>query len=109
MIRGGIGIYDVTTLGAVFFSVAGIHDGFQASYSNTGVWRPRVFPVPQCPGPPPALLGTQSFLTANERDKKDPYSIQWNLSVERELHGNTALRCLVHCQPRESAHLEPKS
>ena len=38
------------------------------------------------------LLGTQSFLTANERDKKDPYSIQWNLSVERVLHGNTALR-----------------
>ena len=37
-------------------------------------------------------LGTQSFFTANQRDKKDPYSIQWNLSVERVLHGNTALR-----------------
>ena len=38
------------------------------------------------------VVGTQSFFTANQRDKKDPYSIQWNLSVERELHGNTALR-----------------
>ena len=34
VIRGGIGIYDVTTLGAVFFSVAGIHDGFQGNFSN---------------------------------------------------------------------------
>ena len=38
VIRGGIGIYDVTTLGAVFFSVAGIHDGFQGNFSNDCVW-----------------------------------------------------------------------
>jgi len=37
-------------------------------------------------------LGTQAFQTANQLNKKDPYSIQWNLSVERVLHGNTALR-----------------
>ena len=49
VIRGGIGIYDVTTLGAVFFSVAGIHDGFQGNFSNVGVWRPGLLPVPRCP------------------------------------------------------------
>src|SRR6266849_3140026 len=32
VIRGGGGIFDVTTLGAVFFSVAGIHDGFQGNF-----------------------------------------------------------------------------
>src|SRR5882762_8762735 len=36
VIRGGIGVYDVTTLGAVFFSVAGIHDGFQGNFANSG-------------------------------------------------------------------------
>nr|AUN36764.1 Oar protein [uncultured bacterium] len=92
VLRGGIGIYDVTTLGAVFFSVAGIHDGFQASYSNVGFGDPGFFQFPNVQDPRLLLLGTQSFLTANERNKKDPYSIQWNLSVERELHGNTALR-----------------
>ncbi len=44
VIRGGAGIYDVTTLGAVFFSVAGIHDGFQANYANAGFGQPRVEP-----------------------------------------------------------------
>ncbi len=92
VIRGGIGIYDVTTLGAVFFSVAGIHDGFQANYANTGFGSPGFFQFPNVQDPNGLLLGTQSFSTANQLNKKDPYSIQWNLSVERVLHGNTALR-----------------
>jgi hypothetical protein len=92
VIRGGIGLYDVTTLGAVFNSVAGIHDGFQANYSNAAFGSPGFFQFPNVQDPSGLLLGTQSFLTANQMDKKDPYSIQWNLSVERALHGNTALR-----------------
>jgi hypothetical protein len=92
VIRGGIGIYDVTTLGAVFFSVAGIHDGFQANYANVGFGEPGFFQFPNVQDPDGLLLGTQAFQTANQRDKKDPYSIQWNLSAERVLHGNTALR-----------------
>jgi hypothetical protein len=95
VIRGGIGIYDVTTLGAVFFSVAGIHDGFQGNFSNTGsASDPGFFQFPDVLNPDPTNtgFGSQSFFTANQRDKKDPYSIQWNLSVEREIHGNTALR-----------------
>ena len=94
VIRGGIGIYDVTTLGAVFFSVAGIHDGFQGNFSNTGFGDPDFFQFPNVlsPNPTNAGIGSQSFFTANELKKKDPYSIQWNLSLERVLHGNTALR-----------------
>jgi hypothetical protein len=100
VVRGGIGIYDVTTLGAVFFSVAGIHDGFQGNFANSGYCN--VASDPSCsffqfpnvlnPDPTNAGYGTQSFFTANQMKKKDPYSIQWNLSVERVLHGNTALR-----------------
>ena len=94
VIRGGIGIYDVTTLGAVFNSVAGIHDGFQGNFSNTGFGDPDFFQFPNVLSPNPTNIGigTQSFFTANQRNKKDPYSIQWNLSVERTLHGNTAMR-----------------
>lgn len=92
VIRGGAGVYDVTTLGAVFFSVAGIHDGFQANYSNVGFGDAGFFRFPDVQDPSLVLLGTQSFFTANQKDKKDPYSIQWNLSVERELFSNTALR-----------------
>ncbi len=93
VVRGGIGIYEVTTLGAVFFSVAGIHDGFQGNFSNAGVGDPNFFQFPDVLNSATnAGVGSQSFLTANQRDKKDPYSIQWNFSVERTLHGNTALR-----------------
>jgi Carboxypeptidase regulatory-like domain/TonB-dependent Receptor Plug Domain len=94
VIRGGGGIYEVTTLGAVFFSVAGIHDGFQGNFANVGVGDPDFFQFPNVlsPNPTNTGIGGQSFFTANQKDKKDPYSIQWNLSVERTLHGNTALR-----------------
>jgi hypothetical protein len=94
VVRGGIGLYDVTTLGAVFFSIAGIHDGFQGNFSNTSFGSTGFFQFPNVLDPNPTNLGfgSQSFFTANQLNKKDPYSIQWNLSVERVLHGNTALR-----------------
>ncbi len=92
VIRGGAGVYDVTTLGAIFFSVAGIHDGFQANYANSGFGQTGFFRFPNVQDPNGLLLGTQSFFTANQRDKKDPYSVEWNLSVERVIHGNTSLR-----------------
>jgi len=100
VIRGGVGVYDVTTLGAVFFSVAGIHDGFQGNFANSGFCT--IATDPNCsffrfpdvlnPNPTNTGFGTQSFFTANQKDKKDPYSIEWNLSVERVIHGNTSLR-----------------
>ena len=94
VIRGGVGLYSVTTLGSVFYSVAGIHDGFQASYANASFGDPAFFQFPAVQNGDPLgiALGTQDFRTANQYAKKDPYSIQWNLTVERTLHGNTALR-----------------
>ena len=94
VIRGGVGIFDVTTLGETFFSVAGIHDGFQGNFANAGFGQPGFFQFPDVldPNPTNTQVGNQSFLTANQRNKKDPYSIEWNLSIERVIHGNTALR-----------------
>ncbi|HEY1272683.1 MAG TPA: hypothetical protein VGF08_11885, partial [Terriglobales bacterium] len=95
VIRGGVGMYTVTTLGTVFYSVAGIHDGYQASFLNG--WDSSSQPLFQLPnvqtGDPYGLaIGTQKFETSNQFAKKDPYTVQWNLTVERALHGNTALR-----------------
>ena len=94
VVRGGIGLYSVTTLGSVFYSVAGIHDGFQGNFSNGYPGDSNFFQFPDTQNGDPLGItpGTQAFRTANEFDKKDPYTIQWNLSVERALHGNTALR-----------------
>jgi hypothetical protein len=95
VIRGGIGIYSITTLGTVFYSVAGIHDGFQGNFANAGSpTDPGFFQFPNVQNGNPTVLslGTQAFRTANQFAKKDPYTIQWSLTVERTLHGNTALR-----------------
>jgi hypothetical protein len=94
VIRGGIGIFDVTTLGSVFYSVAGVHDGFLAAYFNSSTTDPNFFQFPSVAsgGTLQSGYGSQNYRTANQLNKKDPYSIQWNLTVERVLHGNTALR-----------------
>lgn len=95
VVRGGVGVYSVTTLGTIFYSVAGIHDGFQASYLNSqdSAGRPGFqFPNVQIGNPLDIQVGTQRFETSNQFAKKDPYTVQWNLTVERALHGNTALR-----------------
>jgi hypothetical protein len=91
VVRGGFGVFDVTTLGSVFYSVAGVHTGFLAAYSQySSPWFQ--FPEVGSGGSGNSGFGTQNYRTANQFDKKDPYSIQWNLTVERVLHGNTALR-----------------
>ncbi len=94
VIRGGVGVYSVTTLGTVFYSVAGVHDGFQANFLNQFPGDEGFFQFPNVQnGDPLGLaLGTQRFETSNQFNKKDPYLIQWNLTAERALHGNTALR-----------------
>ena len=91
VVRGGFGIFDVTTLGSVFYSVAGVHTGFLAAYSQYSCPCFQ-FPEVGSGGSGNSGFGTQNYRTANQYDKKDPYSIQWNLTVERVLHGNTALR-----------------
>jgi hypothetical protein len=98
VIRGGVGMYTVTTLGTVFYSIAGIHDGYQASFlngwdSSSGTLQPSFqFPDVQTGDPLGLAVGTQRFETSNQFDKKDPYTYQWNLTGEQTIHGNTALR-----------------
>ena len=94
VLRGGVGLYSVTTLGAVFYSVAGVHDGFQGNFANVFPGQNGFFQFPDVQNGSPTVLslGSQAFRTANQFAKKDPYTIQWNLTAEHTLHGNTALR-----------------
>ncbi len=93
VIRGGLGFSTLRRLGSVFYSVAGIHDRLPGCVFSILV-DPCSFNFPRSGsgGSGNSGFGTQNYRTANQYDKKDPYSIQWNLTVERVLHGNTALR-----------------
>ncbi|MEX2261795.1 MAG: TonB-dependent receptor [Bryobacteraceae bacterium] len=95
VIRGGYGIYSVTLLGSVFYSLVGIHTSDTRTFNNT-----LVNGVPQLQFPSPFLSGLGSvgaagsadFRRANQIDAPDPYVQQWNFTVERDLGWNTGVR-----------------
>ncbi len=95
VIRGGYGLYSVTILGAVFYSLVGIHTSDTRTFNNQLVNN-----VPQLAFPSPfgaglgaiSAVGTADFRRANEVHAPDPYAQQWNLTIERDLGWNTGLR-----------------
>ena len=94
VIRGGAGVYTVTVLGSVLYSLAGIATSNAPVFINALVpgqgFRlqfPNVFPAGAA-----GSGGVPDFRRANQTDLTDPYSIQWNLTVERELWRNSGLR-----------------
>lgn len=94
VVRGGVGVYTITVLGSVLYSLAGIATSNAPVYQNSvsnGQFRlqlPNAFPA----GTTAGSGGIPDFRRANQTDLTDPYSIQWNLTVERELWWNTGLR-----------------
>lgn len=95
VIRSGAGIYDETMLGQMFYSLTGVHTSDYKDYINAitnGV------PAIQFPNTRTSaaagggLAGSASFGTANQINFRDPYEMQWSLSVERELGAQTGLR-----------------
>ncbi len=95
VIRGGVGVYTVTVLGSVLYSLAGIASSnapvFQNSAPGSTTYRlqlPNAFPATTTVG----SGGIPDFRRANQTDLTDPYAIQWNLTIERELWQNTGLR-----------------
>ncbi|MGH9844790.1 MAG: hypothetical protein ACREEM_39230, partial [Blastocatellia bacterium] len=95
VIRGGAGVYTVTVLGSVLYSLAGIATSNAPVYLNSQpgsssfrLQLPNAFPA----GTTAGSGGIPDFRRANQTDLTDPYSIQWNLTVERELRWNTGLR-----------------
>jgi hypothetical protein len=97
VLRGGIGAYQASTMGSVYYSLTGTLQAYTNTYNNVEtpgvgpafVW-PQTSAISTLGGISP--YGTAYFGTANSINWKEPYSLQWNLSVERDLGRGTGLR-----------------
>lgn len=93
VIRGGAGIYTVTVLGSVLYSLAGVATSNAPVFSNSvgpsgfALQFPNVFPAGAG-----GTGGIPDFRRANQVDLNDPYTIQWNFTIEHELPWNAGLR-----------------
>jgi len=95
VIRGGYGIYSVTILGSVFYSLVGIHTSDTRTFTNSLVGGVPALRFPNPFGSGVGVIGavgSADFRRGNEFSGPDPYAQQWNLTVERDLGWNTGLR-----------------
>ena len=103
VIRGGFGLYTITILGRVLYSLEGVANGSFLSFSNTSPEAVRAggtpfrFPdvFPQGTGDD---AGLPDYRRANPFHFRDPYSIQWNFTIEHDLGWNTGLRLTYNGQ-----------
>jgi hypothetical protein len=93
VIRAGFGIYTMTTLGPMSFNSGIIALSDLLTFNNSVTNGVAAFQFPQTSPPDaPATLGGGDFEEANDPHWKDPSSAQWNLTVERQLSPDTAVR-----------------
>ncbi len=95
VVRGGFNMYDVTTLGSIYYALTGTLQSNTRTYNNAIVnGQPLIqFPQTQLGGfGSISPYGSAYFGTANDINFKDPYSMQWNFSVDRDLGFQTGLR-----------------
>ena len=98
VIRGGYGIYTVQELGTTFNSLTGVHTAAEIDYNlnvdtsvtphvPSAVWPNTTTSLPSyAPSP------LQGFGTANDPHLRDPYTQQWNMTVEHQFTNTTSLR-----------------
>ena len=95
-IRGGVGYYNITTSGALFYALTGTLQADLNSYYNAISATGPAFSFPSTgsasalAGPP--ALGTGVFYSAVDIHWHDPYSLQTNLSLDHDLGGGFGLR-----------------
>jgi hypothetical protein len=94
--RGGYSIYNTEVLGSIYYALTGTLQSATYTYNNTitnGV-PAIVWPNVRTGGSGvvASAPGTDYFGTANQINYKDPYSEQWNFSIDRDLGFNTGLR-----------------
>jgi len=92
VIRAGVGLFTATTLGPMSFNNAGVGLSDLLSFPNSVKNGTPAFQFPQTSIPGLVSLGGGSFEEGNDPHFKDPTSAQWNLTVERQVAPNTALR-----------------
>ena len=89
-IRGGFGVYNITLLGSSFYSLTGTlqsdtrtFNNFETESAGPAYQWPAINAGGSGVGPPD--YGSAYFGTANDINWKDPYSMQWNISLDHEL------------------------
>lgn len=95
VVRGGFGIYNITVLGSVFYSLTGTLQSDVREFQNgTGGTPSFAWPNINAGGTGLADIeyGTAYFGTANAIHFKDPYSMQWNFSIDRDIGWRTGVR-----------------
>jgi hypothetical protein len=97
VVRGGFGMYDITLLGANFYSLTGTLQSYTVSFQNAQTGRGPSFAWPVISNGSgansnTASLGQAYFGTANDINWKDPYSEQYSLSLDRDLGRGYGLR-----------------
>jgi hypothetical protein len=96
VVRGGIGSYEAGTMGDIYYSLTETLNAFTHTYNNSLVGGVPLFTWPNTSSGGTGIdvgeYGSAYFGTAVETHWKDPYSLQWNLSVERDIGFSTGLR-----------------
>ena len=95
VIRGGFSVFNTEVLGSIYYALTGTLQSNTRTYNNIDASGNPLFkwPATQLAGLGEiAPLGTAYFGTANELNWKDPYSMQWNFSIDRDLSFRTGLR-----------------
>ncbi len=92
VIRAGVGLFTATTLGPMSFNNAGVGLSDLLSFPNSVKNGVPAFQFPQTSIPGLVQLGGGSFEEGNDPYFKDPTSAQWNLTLERQVTQDTAVR-----------------
>jgi len=92
VVRAGFGLFTATTLGPMSFNNAGVALSDLLSFPNSVKNGVPAFQFPQTSIPGFVSLGGGSFEEGNDPNFKDPTSAQWNLTLERQVTTDTAVR-----------------
>jgi hypothetical protein len=98
-VRGGVGLYNITSVGSSFYSLTGTVQSASTQYQNSlnttthapAYQWPVIYAGAGSSGSTTAY-GTDYFGTANSVNWKDPYTEQWSLSIDHDLGSGYAVR-----------------
>ena len=94
-VRAGFGVYNTTLLGSIFFAMTDSLQAATLSFQNSMTPNGLAYMWPQTSpgtGLSTPVYGSSSFNTADKIDWKDPYSMQWNVSIDHQFQGNIGAR-----------------
>ena len=87
-VRAGFGVYNITTLGSGYDSMTAALQANTRVFTNTLTPNGPQFQWPSTNGGgvaiSPPVYGTAYFGTGNSVNWKDPYSMQWDLSIDHD-------------------------